>query len=375
MKTIFSSMGVLALMIFSFAVVTPAQAATDWDVTGTYVWNVYSGSGYFHDITIDVQNPDGTFTGYGGWPTNEDPYQTTEDVSGEINNDDISIRIEYLGPYGLGSVYNLNGTIDANGHISGTYPGWDWELVGHNATNDTDNDGVLNNVDLCPGTESDVDTWDVSLGTNRWQLGADNKWYQNKLAKQGGLKSGVYDIDDTYGCSGQQILAWLNTTYGSVMNGHHKYGLSSSVLQEFILDLQDGVMDGMYLIDSVKVNASGVAPVSSSIALLSGHNYAFKASGTGNAGDGIDFDADFSYRTPTSATWTDSVNSYGSYGATLLDLMVNGGFVEWGDGTYHADHVYWYNMAGAGAPVNFQVNDVYYPNNTGSLTVDIYAVI
>ena len=54
--------------------------------------------------------------------------------------------------------------------------------------------------------------------------------------------------------------------------------------------------------------------------------------------------------------------------------MVDAGFVNWDDdATYNADHVYWYEMTGTGVPVSFQVYDVYYPNNTGNLTVDIYA--
>lgn len=380
MKKIFTGLSIVMLSIFTFALVTPAQAATNWDVSGTYVWDVFGT--YFHDITL-TQDAGGVITGTAGYPSGESPYtdpgQTTEVITGLVTGDNISFTTTYDGPYAPGSVTNVSGTIAPNGHISGTAP-WEWQFTGGVANNDADNDGVLNGSDVCAGTDADG-SWSVSWGNNRWQVqeesDGDLVWYQNKVGKKGiTTPTAGESISYTYGCNGHQILAMLNATYGSVMNGHLKYGLSSSVLKEFALDMNDGVMDGQYYLETVTVPASSAVAIPGTINLLSGHDYAFKASGTANAGDGIQFDADYSYRTPTSATWTDDVNAYESYGPTLLDLKVNGGFVNWdNDATYNADHTYWYEAAGTGVPANFQVYDVYYPGNTGNLTVDIYAVI
>ena len=250
-------------------------------------------------------------------------------------------------------------------------------LIDNLTASSGDDDGVLGDADLCPATTSDVGTWSEDIGTNRWELGDDNRWYQNK---KGGLQSGVYDISNTYGCSGQQILDLVSALTGEDMEGHYKYGLSNSVLANFIEDGKDGVIDGINSdnsLETVTVPANDVDGVLSLMNLASGQDYAFKASGTAFAcselGCTIEFDAEYS--TSDASTWVDGVAPpYDSYGLNLLDLMVDAGFVNWDDdATYNADHVYWYEMTGTGVPVSFQVYDVYYPNNTGNLTVDIYA--
>jgi hypothetical protein len=52
---------------------------------------------------------------------------------------------------------------------------------------------------------------------------------------------------------------------------------------------------------------------------------------------------------------------------------VNGGFVDWGP--FNPNHVYTLAWTGAGAPVTFDIYDIYYPNNTGELTVAVYQVV
>ena len=134
----------------------------------------------------------------------------------------------------------------------------------------------------------------------------------------------------------------------------------------FLYDIQ-----GWELKDTVTVPATATTPVTS-ITFANGEHYKLVASGTANAGDGIQFDAKYSYRTPTSTEWTDAVSTYESYGANLLDLYVNGNNVDWG--AYNPAHTYTIYLDGTGTPANFgfQTYDVYYPNNVGSLTVQVY---
>ena len=55
----------------------------------------------------------------------------------------------------------------------------------------------------------------------------------------------------------------------------------------------------------------------------------------------------------------------------LLDLFVNNGAQDWG--AYNMDHMYWLDLPGTGAPVEFRINDWLNPaDNSGSLFVDIY---
>ncbi len=109
---------------------------------------------------------------------------------------------------------------------------------------DDDEDGVLNSIDMCPNTMSDQGTWSEKWGTNRYQLLKNEdtgvfSWFQKK--PKGGM-SEVQGLDYTYGCSGQQILDIYNSTFGSNMSGHSKFGLSSGLVDEFHMDMMDGIL-------------------------------------------------------------------------------------------------------------------------------------
>ncbi|MFC1710737.1 hypothetical protein ACFLZJ_01090 [Nanoarchaeota archaeon] len=126
-------------------------------------------------------------------------------------------------------------------------------------------------------------------------------------------------------------------------------------------------------VETVNVNANQNTAVSTS-ALVNGVDYLLEASGTAFAGghytEDIEFDAKYSItHSDVLDDWTDDVTEYESYGPTLLDLFVNGGSVDWG--AYNLAHDYSLVMTGTGAPVDLLIYDIYYPNNVGSLTVDV----
>lgn len=124
------------------------------------------------------------------------------------------------------------------------------------------------------------------------------------------------------------------------------------------------------LIETVTVLANASTATLSRNLLASGTDYLLKAYGTADAGDGITFDARYSFRIPTSAMWTDAVSTYEGLGTQLLDLRLNGG-TPWGSLDYA--HEYWSLVPGNGALASFLIDDAYYPNNTGELKVDIYS--
>lgn len=127
------------------------------------------------------------------------------------------------------------------------------------------------------------------------------------------------------------------------------------------------------LVDTIYVYADSKLPTYSTINLESGKYYQLKASGIANAGDTIEFDAKYSITNRILGdTWTDSVSGYESYGTNLLELEVNNTFVDWGD--YNPEHVYYWTMLGDGSPLALGIYDIYYPNNKGFLTVDIYCM-
>jgi hypothetical protein len=266
-------------------------------------------------------------------------------------------------------------------YIDPAYPDLGFDLdavVALNAlhlSSDADGDGVPDAADLCPGTSTDA-SWSGGWGTNRWQVMSTSGlgWYQNKPK---GVSGKIYDMGYTYGCNGHQILTMLKDKLGAVMNGHWKFGLSSSVLEEFHTNFADGNISGRYFIETVTVPANKETDSNSVYPLVSAINYVLKSRGTACAEMNtpgvctISFDADYS-NTPAldGSNWVDGVTNY-SPANDLLDLKVNGNFVNWG--TYSSSHEYTYPIVGGGNNATFRIYDVYYPNNTGNLYVDIYA--
>ncbi len=126
------------------------------------------------------------------------------------------------------------------------------------------------------------------------------------------------------------------------------------------------------LVDTVNIPANSSTATLSAISLDSSKDYRLVATGTANAGDNIDFDAVCSLSGNFSGdTWSDLVTGYEGYGPTLLELKVNDSFGNWGS-TCSEEHEYTKMLNGVLGPVSFLIYDAYYPNNTGSLKVDIY---
>lgn len=105
------------------------------DVTGAYKWLVLDT--YHHDLVITTQNPDGTFSGTGGYPAGSSPYtaagQTPEIITGQAIGNQITFTTTYLGPYNPGYSVTVSGTIATDGSISGNSP-WEWHTTSGAAT-------------------------------------------------------------------------------------------------------------------------------------------------------------------------------------------------------------------------------------------------
>jgi hypothetical protein len=136
----------------------------------------------------------------------------------------------------------------------------------------------------------------------------------------------------------------------------------------------DRVWDGF-----VPGYGSPTPTVDTGLTLVSGLTYRIEASGTyfagGNGAYDIEADAEYSqdaYQRTNALGWTDAVHNYGSYGESLLDLLVNGTNVDWG--SFATSHTYTLDVAGNAGPLtfNFQVNDFAAYNNTGGLCVAVF---
>lgn len=138
----------------------------------------------------------------------------------------------------------------------------------------------------------------------------------------------------------------------------------------------DKTLDRCYklpLVDTVEVPADSASGATSTTPLESGKTYILEVSGTFDAAAGITADAEYSSG-PTSYVWQEPVEKYESYGVNLLDLKVDGAFVDWGP--YDSSHVYTLLYPGTGSTVSFLIYDLApYSNNSGFLTVDIYELV
>jgi len=108
---------------------------TPTNIKGTYKWLVLGT--YEHDMVITTQNPDGTFSGTGGYPAGSFPYdllgETSETITGQFIGNQITFTTTYFGPYNPGYSVTVSGTIAPNGTMSGTSP-WEWHTTAGNAT-------------------------------------------------------------------------------------------------------------------------------------------------------------------------------------------------------------------------------------------------
>lgn len=255
-------------------------------------------------------------------------------------------------------------------------------VVNYCVPGDTDNDGVSDDVDYCPNTQSDGELTGNTKFSQPWGV---HRWHYNETEfiqqpnKNGNGTQDPKSIGYTYGCSCKQILDILKDEGLGEFGGHYKFGCSTSILEDFHNNMSDGNPSGKYFVETVNVPANNPQATSSVYSLVNGINYSLNTRGTATAcwqsGCHITFDPEHSASDyPSFATWVDGVAApYTSYGLDLLDLKVNGNFVDWG--TYNPLHTYQLPFVGVGSAINFVVYDLAgsYGNDAGNLYVDIYA--
>lgn len=123
MNKTLTKMMMTALLVLPFGLALPAQAATTWDVTGTYVITMdYLGTGYPHDMSL-AQDASDNLTGNGGSPAGANVY-TWVITSGSVNGNTIDFLANYTAtPDAVvpQTVLHVVGTIAGDGTMSGTW--------------------------------------------------------------------------------------------------------------------------------------------------------------------------------------------------------------------------------------------------------------
>ncbi|MBN2404640.1 MAG: hypothetical protein JXE06_03580 [Coriobacteriia bacterium] len=134
------------------------------------------------------------------------------------------------------------------------------------------------------------------------------------------------------------------------------------------------------LVDTVLVYPTGDNPYMadewwSNITLDSGRDYRLVASGTyrfANWGEYGIADAQFNYRDAAHAPG--GIAGWYEQASARLQIWMDGAAVDWQPPTYNPEHIYTLEVAGADSPVAFTISDDQYSDNSGYLTVDIYAL-
>ncbi|MBN2458860.1 LamG domain-containing protein [Candidatus Woesearchaeota archaeon] len=248
---------------------------------------------------------------------------------------------------------------------------------------DQDFDWVFGDDDKCAGTVVDVP--DENLGVNR------HVWYGGDYfttlvpAKKGTFieEASPFSMADTLGCSCEQILQKLKDEFGAQMVGHWNFGCSKSVMDDFVLDMSDGVFDGLYLLDTVTVPSN--QNIASAVeVIMPDQTYILEASGT------------YQYATwagipvaDAKCSWRGTADPLGYINQWLsgdllpspytnyLEIKVNGGVVDWGvpSGTCNADNIYKMEITGVDH-LDFNIYDGGATgDNSGSITVKIFAQV
>ena len=127
MQKILNGLALTALLAVPFMPLSVLAATSPtWDVAGNYVVAFHSaGTLYSHNLTL-AQSSTGALTGSGGYPTTG-PYTYTWHVtSGQLTGNQVMLTSVYdTGT--TGTIMHMTGTIDAKGHLSGT---WNDNYVG-----------------------------------------------------------------------------------------------------------------------------------------------------------------------------------------------------------------------------------------------------
>ena len=237
---------------------------------------------------------------------------------------------------------------------------------------DTDDDGVDNDADKCEGGKAtdEFPQYGDKKAKNRFMWNGSN-WETNaKPGTMGGFAP--ESLEDTLGCTGEQILDAISAATGLDFGGEYKFGITKGTIEAW---LSGEYNLGPAVLETVEVSGESDATSMSVMSLQDGVDYTLNAHGTyrfANWGEYGIADAEWAYRdavhTPDNiAGWVKGEGYYVS--ECGLDIQVDGSCVDWGD--LSVTNEYSLPYVGTGAPIEFSIYDNSYGDNEGSLFVDI----
>lgn len=206
---------------------------------------------------------------------------------------------------------------------------------------------------------SDGILYGVTTGTGNW--------YTIDLTD--GTRTDVRDTDKRYTdlANGREFTIKTESAWGAFDVGDKRFTEQGNWATYFEYTVQQQQYTFVESVDVPSENADGITTQS---VLKDGQLYRFRASGTytyNNAGDWADAEW---YLKDGEIVKGDDEGSV----PWVLDVSVRGYVqnIDWGD--FNEDHIYYYEFTGTGDTVNFFIHDSYYPDNEGSIKVDIYKI-
>lgn len=172
---------------------TKYTPATPINVVGTWKWLVLET--YEHDLVITHENPDGTFVGTGGYPAGASTYDTSENITGQVVGNTISLTTTYNGPYNPGYTVTVTGTINPDGTMSGNSP-WEWHTTAGHATAGTSSSGDT----YWPGMFNNQQPFTFTTDSN-----GSGSWHIN-LTSADFVSTGI-----------QNLSVWINGAVGTIL--------------------------------------------------------------------------------------------------------------------------------------------------------------
>ena len=205
------------------------------DVTAPGVWYNVTGTG--NTMTASACNDGNPATGGAGYDTKISVYcadcENLDCIGGEDDTpgcDGFSTQFSWPTKAGHSYQVLVHGFADATG---------DFALAilddGEPSTGASDCDGVPDDFDICLGTEIPEAVPTVELGVNRWALVDGDGVFDTTLPPGGGNGPGLgFDIEDTAGCSCEQIIDQFD-----LGAGHSKFGCSISAMEDWMSFLDE----------------------------------------------------------------------------------------------------------------------------------------
>lgn len=187
-----------------FGATTATLDSANFAVDGALVFNFFTATD-----SIQVGSD---LNGLGGVFNNTNDFLLSLDFIASATPT-LPVGLTFLAQTGFNQAVNVGGSVS----VASAVP-------------DTDNDGVDDNADLCPATviPEGVPTTE-ELNPNHWALTDDDGDFDTVIKGKGNGPNRSYNIEDTAGCSCEQIIEMLG-----LGNGHTKHGCSISAMDDWV---------------------------------------------------------------------------------------------------------------------------------------------